>query len=142
MHDLPRQLSADELAELFSGRTVLVERLAAVEDPLGAGYERVVAELAEEEKVAALEPHPRIGERSDEQHGDEPEVLAELADLNRAYEEQFGFRFVVFVAGRSRRELLPALRDRLGHPRTDELDTALTELVAVARDRYRQRHAK
>ena len=142
MHDLPRQLSGDELAELFSGRSVLVERLSAVEDPLGAGLERVLAELSEEQKVAALAEHPRIGERSREQHGEEPEVLAELAELNRAYEEQFGFRFVVFVAGRSRRELVPVLRERLGHPRADELDTALTELVAIARDRYRQRDAK
>ena len=28
MRDLPRQLSADELAELFEGRTAFVERLA------------------------------------------------------------------------------------------------------------------
>ena len=39
MRDLPRQLSADELAELFEGRTRFVERLAQVEDPLGRAQE-------------------------------------------------------------------------------------------------------
>ena len=34
MRELPRQLSVDELGELFEGRTRLVERLAEIEDPL------------------------------------------------------------------------------------------------------------
>jgi len=141
MLELPRKLTADELAELFSGRTRLVTRLAEVEDPLGAGFDDLVAGLGEDEKAEALAAHPRIGESSPEQHGDEPEVLAELDALNRAYEEQFGFRFVVFVDRRSRRDLLPVLRERLGHPRADELDTGLTELVAIARDRWLRRNA-
>ena len=35
MRELPRQLTVDELAELFAGRTRLVELLAETEDPLG-----------------------------------------------------------------------------------------------------------
>jgi 2-oxo-4-hydroxy-4-carboxy-5-ureidoimidazoline decarboxylase len=134
VRDLPRQLSADELAELFSGRTRLVERLAAVEDPLSA--EHVLDELADEDKYEALAAHPRIGERSAEQHGDEREVLQELARLNRAYEEKFGFRFVVFVNKRPRREIVPILRERLARTREDELDTGVRELFAIARDRW------
>jgi 2-oxo-4-hydroxy-4-carboxy--5-ureidoimidazoline (OHCU) decarboxylase len=141
VRELPRKLTVDELVRLFSRRTRLVERLAAVEDPLGSGFDEVVAGLDDEAKVEALAAHPRIGEASAEQHGEEPEVLAELEALNRRYEEQFGFRFVVFVAGRPRRELVPVLRDRLAGPRPDELDTALTELVAIARDRWRRAEA-
>jgi 2-oxo-4-hydroxy-4-carboxy-5-ureidoimidazoline decarboxylase len=63
-------------------------------------------------------------------------VLAELADLNRAYEEKFGFRFVVFVNRRSRAEIVPVLRERLEHTRAEELDTGLGELVAIAKDRW------
>ncbi len=137
MRELPRQLSADELAELFSGRTRLVERLAEREDPLGKA-EEIVHDLRDEEKVEALAAHPRIGDRSPEQSGEEPEVLAELAELNRAYEEKFGFRFVVFVAGRSRRELVPVLRDRLRRSREQELETGLDELVAIAKDRWQR----
>jgi hypothetical protein len=35
VRELPRQLTVDELAELFEGRTRFVERLAATENPLG-----------------------------------------------------------------------------------------------------------
>jgi 2-oxo-4-hydroxy-4-carboxy--5-ureidoimidazoline (OHCU) decarboxylase len=138
VRDLPRQLSVEELAELFSGRTTFVERLAQFEDPLEYADE-VACSLTTEEKLQALETHPRIGERSPEQHGDEPEVLAELDALNRAYEEKFGFRFIVFVNRRSRRELVPVLRERLERTRDEEMDTALRELVAIARDRWSRR---
>ena len=69
--------------------------------------------LAEDDQVAALATHPRIGEPSEEQRGAEPEVLAELARLNEEYEQRFGFSFVVFVNGRTRAELVPVLRERL-----------------------------
>jgi 2-oxo-4-hydroxy-4-carboxy-5-ureidoimidazoline decarboxylase len=137
MRELPRQLSPDELAGLFSGRTRLVERLAEREDPLDAADD-VIAELSEAEQAEALAAHPRIGEPSDEQRGAEPEVLAELEELNRAYEERFGFRFVVFVAGRSRAELVHVLRERLERSREEELATGLRELVAIAKDRWRR----
>jgi 2-oxo-4-hydroxy-4-carboxy-5-ureidoimidazoline decarboxylase len=137
MRELPRQLSVDELAELFSGRTRLVELLAERPDPLRSADE-AIAQLTEVEKAAALEAHPRIGEPSTEQRGAEPEVLAELAELNRAYEERFGFRFVVFVNRRTRAALLPVLRERLTRSRDDELETGLRELVEIARDRWRR----
>jgi 2-oxo-4-hydroxy-4-carboxy--5-ureidoimidazoline (OHCU) decarboxylase len=137
VRDLPRQLTVEELAELFSGRTRFVERLAQEEDPLGRAP-AIARTLSEEEKAEALAAHPRIGERSPEQHGDDPAVLAELAELNRAYEERFGFRFVVFVNRRSRAEILPVLRGRLGRTREQELETGLEDLVAIAEDRWRR----
>ena len=137
MRELPRQLSVDELAELFSGRTRLVERLAEREHPLDVA-EEVAGELPEADQADALAAHPRIGEPSGEQRGADPEVLAELAELNRAYEERFGFRFVVFVAGRTRAELVPVLLARLERSREEELETGLRELVAIAKDRWRQ----
>jgi 2-oxo-4-hydroxy-4-carboxy--5-ureidoimidazoline (OHCU) decarboxylase len=137
LRDLPRQLSVEQLAELFSGRTRLVERLAERDDPLGPA-EEAIGELSEEEKAEALAAHPRIGEPSAEQRGAEPEVLAELADLNQAYEERFGFRFVVFVDRRSRAEIVPVLRERLERTRDEELETGLRELVAIARDRWQR----
>jgi hypothetical protein len=132
---LPRQLSVDELAELFSGRTRFIELLAQEEDPLTRA-DALIEELRYEDKVEACEAHPRIGERSPEQHGEDPHVLVELAELNRTYEEKFGFRFIVFVNRRSRAQLVPVLRERLQRTREEELDTALHELVAIARDRW------
>ena len=134
----------DELAELFEGRTRLVEHLAETEDPLGRP-ESAIAGLTEAEKIEALNAHPAIGARSlsgrsarEQGKEAEPEVAAELRRLNRAYEAKFGFRFVVFVNRRPRAELVPILRERLVRTRDEELTTALEELVAIARDRWRQ----
>jgi 2-oxo-4-hydroxy-4-carboxy--5-ureidoimidazoline (OHCU) decarboxylase len=135
VRELPRQLSAAELTPLFSGRTRLVEELAAHENPLDVAEEVALA-LPEADQVAALATHPRIGEPSEEQQGAEPEVLDELARLNEAYEERFGFEFVVFVNDRTRAELLPVLRQRLEGERADELETGLRELCAIARARW------
>ena len=63
-------------------------------------------------------------------------MLAELAELNRAYEEKFGFRFVVFVNRRPRREIVPVLRERLERTREEELATGVDELVQIAIDRW------
>ena len=142
MRELPRKLSVEELTELFEGRTRLVDRLAEVEDPLGQGND-VLAAMSEEEKLEALDAHPAIGARrlsarsAAEQGSDaDPTILSELAYLNRVYEEKFGFRFVVFVHGRSKREILEVLRERIARTPEDELDTGCRELVAIARDRW------
>jgi 2-oxo-4-hydroxy-4-carboxy--5-ureidoimidazoline (OHCU) decarboxylase len=135
VRELPRQLSASELDSLFSGRSRLVEELAGRENPLEAADEVALA-LAEADQVAALATHPRIGEPSEEQRGAEPEVLAELERLNEEYERRFGFSFVVFVNGRTRAELLPVLRERLGRTRNEELETGLRALCEIARNRW------
>ena len=71
-----------------------------------------------------LDAHPAIGARdlsarsaAEQGADDDPAVLAELAELNRAYEERFGFRFVVFVNRRPKREIVPILRERLERTR-------------------------
>ena len=139
MRDLPRKLSVEELADLFEGRTRFVERLAELEDPLGRARE-IAAELSDEEKKEVLDAHPAIGAKrlsarsAAEQGADE---APELDELNRAYEEKFGFRFVVFVNRRPKSELVPILRERLERTREQELTTALDELVAIAEDRWR-----
>ena len=142
MRDLPRQLSSDQLAELFEGQTTLVERLVELEDPLERADE-VLATLTEGEKIEALNAHPAIGARrlssrsAAEQGSDtDPAILSELAYLNQVYEEKFGFRFVVFVQGRSKREILEVLRERIARTREEELETGCRELVAIARDRW------
>jgi OHCU decarboxylase len=136
MRELPGQLTKAELEELFSGPSTLVSVLAETADPLGRA-EEIAAELSDADKVEALAGHARIGEPSPEQHGGNPAVLTELAYLNQVYEEKFGFRFVAFVAGRSREQLLDELRERLARTREEELETGIHELVAIAQDRWR-----
>jgi 2-oxo-4-hydroxy-4-carboxy--5-ureidoimidazoline (OHCU) decarboxylase len=145
VRELPRQLTADELAGLFEGRTRFVELLAEREDPLAHALE-VVDELSDEEKHEVLDAHPAIGQktglsaRSAAEQGsdDDPEVLAELAELNATYEARHGFRFVVFVNRRPKAEILEVLKGRIDNPTDEELETALRELVAIAIDRWRR----
>ena len=146
MRELPRELSAEELAELFEGRTRFVERLAAEPDPL-VRARTLVHELPLDEKHEILDAHPAIGQRAglsarsaaEQGSDDDPAVLDELARLNAAYEERHGFRFVVFVNRRPKREILDVLQARIGNPTDEELETALGELVAIAEDRWRRR---
>jgi 2-oxo-4-hydroxy-4-carboxy--5-ureidoimidazoline (OHCU) decarboxylase len=143
MRELPRQLTADELAELFEGRTRFVERLAAEQDPL-VRARTLVHELSAEEKREILDAHPAIGQRTGlsarsaaEQGADaDPVVLADLARLNAEYETRHGFRFVVFVNRRPKAAILDVLRTRIDNPTDQELETALGELVAIAEDRW------
>jgi 2-oxo-4-hydroxy-4-carboxy--5-ureidoimidazoline (OHCU) decarboxylase len=145
VRELPRKLTVDELAELFEGRTRFVERLSELENPLEAAPD-LVRELPEDEVLEALSAHPAIGakglsERSAREQGADEDAAteAQLAALNEAYEEKFGFRFVVFVNRRPKKALLPILRERLERTRAEELETALSELVAIARDRWEHR---
>jgi 2-oxo-4-hydroxy-4-carboxy--5-ureidoimidazoline (OHCU) decarboxylase len=144
VRELPRKLTADELAGLFEGRTGFVERLAGTDHPLDNA--RAVAEtLSDAEKKEVLDAHPAIGERTKlskssaaEQGADyDPAVIAELMELNRQYEAKFGFRFVVFVNRRPKHELIPIFRERLERTREQELDTAVDELISIAIDRWR-----
>jgi 2-oxo-4-hydroxy-4-carboxy--5-ureidoimidazoline (OHCU) decarboxylase len=144
VHDLPRQLTVDELADLFEGRTRLVEKLADREDPLGSAHE-VIDGLSEEEKLEALAAHPAIGAKNlsarsavEQGKDEDPETLAELTRLNAEYEDRFGFRFVVFVNRRPKSEIVPILEQRLDRTREEELSTGVGELVAIAKDRWRR----
>ncbi len=140
MRDLPRKLTVEELAGLFEGRTRFVERLSELDDPLGHARE-IAATMTEAEKKEVLDAHPAIGagalsaRSAAEQGADE---APELAELNREYEERFGFRFVVFVNRRPKSEIVPILRERMQRTREQELTTALDELVSIAEDRWRR----
>ena len=142
MRELPRQLSAAELGELFEGRTRFVERLANEPEPL-VRARTLVHELTLDDKKEILDAHPAIGQKTGlsarsavEQGTDaDPAVLGELDRLNADYERRHGFRFVVFVNRRPNAEILEVLRSRIARPTDVELETALDELVAIAEDR-------
>jgi 2-oxo-4-hydroxy-4-carboxy--5-ureidoimidazoline (OHCU) decarboxylase len=145
MRDLPRELTAEELAELFEGRTRFVERLASEADPLVAAR-ALVHKLSDEDKKEILDAHPAIGQRTglsarsaaEQGSDDDPHVLAELGHLNTEYQERHGFRFVVFVNRRPKAEILDVLKSRIERSTDDELETALDELVSIAEDRWRR----
>jgi 2-oxo-4-hydroxy-4-carboxy-5-ureidoimidazoline decarboxylase len=90
----------------------------------------------------AMAGHPRIGDRSaggrsrSEQSAvatAAADVLTELAEGNRAYEERFGHVYLVCASGRSAEDLLATLRARLHNDPATERGVALRELAAINR---------
>jgi 2-oxo-4-hydroxy-4-carboxy--5-ureidoimidazoline (OHCU) decarboxylase len=109
---------------------------------------RHTGELPEDVKIELIDSHPRIGadprtvsamsyreQGYDAGTSGEQATQAALDRLNATYERQFGFRFVVHVAGRPRAAIVPLIEAALRRRRTDEIERALSDVVAIARDR-------
>jgi len=150
---LPRAELALALRPLWEDAGPLIGRLAGRQVATWQELIEVAAgeieQMDDAERAELLNAHPRIGappdalaRRSSLSHreqggsaGADPEVLAALDALNNRYEARFGFPFVEWVAGRSRREMLAAIEARLGGDRQTELTAGCAALVAIARDR-------
>ena len=57
--------------------------------------------------------------------------------MNDEYERRFGFRFVVFVNRRPKKDIVKVLQARLRRTREEELQEGLRAIVAIAEDRLR-----
>jgi 2-oxo-4-hydroxy-4-carboxy--5-ureidoimidazoline (OHCU) decarboxylase/GNAT superfamily N-acetyltransferase len=62
----------------------------------------------------------------------------ELAILNELYETHFGFRYVVFVAGRPKTEIVLLMERALRNDREAELRRAVDDVMYIAGDRLRR----
>jgi 2-oxo-4-hydroxy-4-carboxy-5-ureidoimidazoline decarboxylase len=139
-----------EMAALFEDAPQFIDRLVAARpfgswDALFAAAERIAREMPEDEQLELINAHPRLGappatvsQHSFREQGydrETTEAIADLELLNAAYEARHGFRFCVFVDGRSRPELVPVLEAAIGADRDDEIRRALHDVVAIARDR-------
>ena len=100
--------------------------------------------LAEADYLQAFEGHPKIGDvnslkakyantkalAAGEQSAVSEatdDVIQTLADGNRAYEQKFGFIFIVCATGKSAAEMLELLQARLPNERSRELINAAEE---------------
>lgn len=91
--------------------------------------------LPQDAHLEAFAAHPRIGERkagwsSHEQsgtHAASDATMQAIADGNRAYEEKFGFVYLICATGKSAEEMLANLNERLTHDRETELRIAADE---------------
>jgi 2-oxo-4-hydroxy-4-carboxy--5-ureidoimidazoline (OHCU) decarboxylase len=154
------------MAPLFEGAPGFLWRLAAAR-PAGSadglfGRARELAHaMPEPLQLELVDAHPRLGapptsvsamsfreqgydleaaeNLASEAARERDRVAAEVDRLNREYEGTFGFRYCVFVAGRSRSELLPDMAASLARKRDSELHRALDAVVDIALDRYRSR---
>lgn len=103
----------------------------------------------------AFRSHPRIGERkaqtpqaernerwsAKEQSGMDAAAEAirqDIADGNRAYEDRFGYIFIVCATGRSAEEMLSLLRERLSHDPPSEIRVAAGEQAKITRLRLQK----
>lgn len=104
--------------------------------------------------MEVINAHPRIGANKTQlsalsyreqgyaqqtaQAKEEEEAVERLQKLNAEYEAKFGFKFVVFVNGRSKSALIPVIQDRMKRSAKEELETGLTDMMLIARDRLRK----
>lgn len=148
------------LAPLFEGAPRFIARLVAARPFGGPGamFERARAiahAMPRDEQLELIDAHPRLGapaasvssfsfvEQGYDRDAAEAAAAAERARvsgeldrLNAAYESRFGFRYCVFVAGRSRGSLLPGMEAALAADRDGEIARALDAVVDIAADRY------
>ena len=147
------------LETLFEGAPRFLDRVEAAgpfesTDLLFHVARDIAHAMPEDEQIELIDAHPRLGappgtvsamsyveqgyDRTTGTPGstDRLDVAAELERLNEAYEARHGFRYCVFVAGRPREALLPAMAAALDADRTSELHRALDAVVDIAIDRH------
>ena len=121
-------------------------------DQLEATITGVAATMSDQELERALARHPRIGERADEALHDaklstheqagvdreDADVVRQLEDGNRAYEDRFGRVFIIRAAGRDATEILEQLRRRLDNSDETERAETINELTQIALLRNRE----
>jgi allantoicase len=152
-NDLPEAEAAGELLAVCHSRR-WAERVAAGRPYAGVAALQKAADevwtgLDEADWLEAFAAHPRIGERGgasadwskQEQAGvgdAEDEVRQALARGNAAYEERFGYVFLISAAGRSAAEILANLRARLDNDPSTELQVAAEEHRTITRLRIQR----
>ena len=112
--------------------------------------DRVWGELKSGDWLEAFQQHPKIGEKraaaaqtpqagdwaSDEQLGmrnARAELLDSLTKANRAYEDRFGYIFIVCATGKTAEEMLALLKQRLHNAPDAEIRIAAEEQRRITR---------
>ena len=156
LNEMSASQFAESLAPLFEGAPRFLARLAKARPydgmrSLFRAGRRIALEMSDPEQVELLNAHPRIGadptavsELSYREQGydrapnqADAAIARRLHELNDAYEERFGFRFVVFVAGRRRGEIVSVIEDALAADPDQERRRGLGDVVSIAEDRLR-----
>ena len=123
------------LLELFSGRTRLVERLAAADDPLGRAAEIALAAPEDEQAEAPLPIPASASLGRTARRRARGARRARKAELRVRGSLRLSFRRVRRPASTQR--LIPVLRERLGRTREQELQTG-SRTSSRSRDRWQQ----
>ena len=129
------------------GQLMLAARPFSDIDDVLRHADRILTELPVAEIDAARDAHARIGDSVDnvsearEQAGvaDATRSVRErLAEGNRAYEEKFGYIYLVFATGKTGEEMATILTDRLHNDPETERRVMISELGKINRLRLQQ----
>lgn len=165
MHDLAwlNSLTAEEAAKELRqccGSTRWCEQVSnnrpyETIEVLVAHADKLWQSLTPDDWLEAFRSHPKIGEKkasdkvsaqSQQWSGQEQagvssasqNTVDSLAALNRAYEQKFGFIFIICATGKTSDEMLAALRDRLQHDSDTELHLAAAEQAKITELRLKK----
>lgn len=159
LNSLPQADAASELLKCC-GSSRWANRVAAQRpfdnfQQLTNEADRIWSDLDPNDWLEAFSHHPKIGEKraapaqsaeaarwsEQEQSGTSAAVqgaLSELMTLNRAYEDRFGYIFIVCATGKTTEEMLALLQERLGNEPERELHIAAREQQRITHLRLRK----
>ena len=124
-------------------------------DSLVTHADRLWWSLTPDDWLEAFRSHPKIGEKkagdkvsaqSQQWSGQEQagvssapqDTVDSLAELNRAYEQKFGFIFIICATGKTSEEMLAALKARLQNDSDTELRLAAAEQAKITQLRLKK----
>ena len=135
--DLLRCCGSGKWAEAMAARWPFADTAAMLHEA-----DQIWRRLGPEDWLEGFRAHPKIGERTAagwpqrEQSGiasASTDERAELARLNREYQDRFGYIFIVCATGKTTAEMLVALRERLRNPPAVEIQIAAEQQRQITR---------
>lgn len=124
---------------------------------LRAQFKTVVQEASKNQQLDLLRAHPELagkaavnGDLTAESTQEQSSARLDLCtqkefnrfqELNKQYNEKFGFPFILAVRGRSRAEVLAAFEERVNNNAQVEFETALEQVHQIASLRLEALHS-
>ena len=152
INDLSPEAFVHRFGFLFEHSPWVVEAAATSRpfadlDAMHSALIRVLQGAGRAAQTALVKAHPRLADKVALAEGLTAESAAEQASagldsltaaefeafhtLNTAYDERFGFPFVICVRLTDKAGILAAMQERLNHSHDQELDTALDEVSKI-----------
>ena len=156
LNSLPTEVAAKELLQCCGSkrwaRQVTDARPYSNLEALVASANKIWWSLDRDDWLEAFRSHPKIGEKKttetlsakwsgQEQAGvnaASTDTTNALAALNRAYEQKFGYIFIICATGKTSAEMLAALRQRIEHDEEEELPIAASEQSKITELRLKK----
>lgn len=123
-------------------------------EPLVDAFGKVIRSASAERRLALLQAHPELAvgvaagsELTEASRREQtgagldrcsPEEFLEFKSLNQAYQDKFGFPFIIAVKGLDRSQILERFRDRIERSPQQEFSTAIENVIRIVGYRIEQ----